>query len=116
MYVYISEEQQFGDFHIPDALIWKQEGLIYGNWNQGPNQDSIFEFSTEISVSEKVQNNGSLYIHTFIVREGKSPDPSAGKGQFSAKWTTYKTQRLNKFMKGSLLTQVQVKVSFLPSG
>ena len=33
------------------------------------------------------------------MREGKSPDPSAGKGVFSRKWTTYKTQRLNKFMK-----------------
>merc|ERR1719369_1749458 len=99
MYVYISEEQQFGDFHIPDALIWKQEGLIYGDWTHGPNKDSVFEFSTEISISDRVQNNGSLYIHSFLVREGKSPDPSTGKGMFSKKWTTYKTQRLNKFMK-----------------
>ena len=38
-------------------------------------------------------------MHSFLVREGKSPDPSAGKGVFSKKWTTYKTQRLNKFMK-----------------
>lgn len=38
-------------------------------------------------------------MHAFVVREGKSPDPNAGKGVFSKKWTTYKTQRLNKFMK-----------------
>jgi len=99
MYVYVSEQQEFGEFHIPESLVWKKEGLSYGNWKQGPNEDSIFEFATQIPVSERVQNNGSLYIHTFIVREGKSPDPSAGKGMFSKKWTTYKTQRLNKFMK-----------------
>merc|ERR1719369_2520778 len=104
MYVYISEEQQFGDFHIPDALIWKQEGLIYGDWTHGPNKDSVFEFSTEISISDRVQNNGSLYIHSFLVREGKSPDPAAGKGMFSKKWTVYKTQRLNKFKKKSYKT------------
>eukprot|EP00092_Neocalanus_flemingeri_P010752 GFUD01011581.1.p1 GENE.GFUD01011581.1~~GFUD01011581.1.p1 ORF type:complete len:671 (-),score=212.77 GFUD01011581.1:523-2535(-) len=99
MYVFVSEQQEFGEFHIPETLVWKKEGLIYGNWEQGPNEDSIFEFATQIPVSERVQNNGSLYIHTFIVREGMSPDPSAGKGMFSKKWTTYKTQRLNKFMK-----------------
>ena len=46
----------------------------------------------QVPISERVQNNGSLYIHTFVVREGKSPDPAAGKGMFSKKWTAYKTQ------------------------
>jgi len=99
MYVYVSEQEEFGEFNVPESLVWKKEGLSYGNWEQGPNMDSIFELSTQIPLSERVQNNGSVYIHTFIVREGKSPDPSAGKGVFSKKWTTYKTQRLNKFMK-----------------
>lgn len=99
MYVYVSEQEEFGEFDVPESLVWKKEGLSYGNWEQGPNMDSIFELSTQIPLSERVQNNGSVYIHTFIVREGKSPDPSAGKGVFSRKWTTYKTQRLNKFMK-----------------
>jgi len=99
MYVYVSEQEIFGEFDIPDRLVWKKEGLSYGNWEQGPTMDSIFEFSTQISLSESVQNNGSLFMHAFVVREGKSPDPNAGKGVFSKKWTTYKTQRLNKFMK-----------------
>jgi len=99
LYVYISEQEEFGEFHIPESLVWKKEGLKYGNWEQGLNKDSIFEYSTKLPLSERVQNNGSLYVHTFVVREGKSPDPSAGKGLFSKKWTAYKTQRLNKFMK-----------------
>jgi len=99
LYVYLSEQQEFGEFDVPGSLVWKKEGLRYGNWEQGSNADSIFEFSTQLPLSERVQNNGSIYMHTFVVREGKSPDPSAGKGLFSKKWTSYKTQRLNKFMK-----------------
>ena len=79
--------------------MWKQEGLKFGDWTAGPNSDSVFEFSTQLEASDRVQNNGSLYLHYFLVREGKSPDPSTGKGMFSKKWTAYKKQRLNKFMK-----------------
>lgn len=99
LYLYISEQSEFGEFHIPESLVWKQEGLIYGNWEQGDAGDSIFEVNRQIPASDRVQNNGSLYLHTFLVKEGKSPDPSAGKNSFSKKWTTHKMQRLNKFMK-----------------
>lgn len=84
---------------MPESLVWKQEGLKFGDWTAGPNSDSVFEFSTQLEASDRVQNNGSLYLHYFLVREGKSPDPSTGKGMFSKKWTAYKKQRLNKFMK-----------------
>ena len=43
-------------------------------------------------------NNGSIYLHTFVVKAGKSPNPKDGK-LFSKKNTVYKTQRLNKFKK-----------------
>ena len=84
---------------MPESLVWKQEGLKFGDWTAGPNSDSVFEFSTQLEASDRVQNNGSLYLHYFLVREGKSPDPGTGKGMFSKKWTAYKKQRLNKFMK-----------------
>ena len=84
---------------MPESLVWKKTGLMFGDWTQGPNSDSIFEFSSSLPISDRVQNNGSLYLHSFVVREGKSPDPSAGKAMFSKKWTAYKKQRLNKFMK-----------------
>merc|ERR1719411_1632226 len=99
MYVYLSEQEDFNDFNMPESLIWKKLGLKFGDWTDGENSDSIFEFSSQISASESVQNNGSLYLHYFVVREGKSPDPATGKGMFSKKWTAYKKQRLNKFMK-----------------
>jgi hypothetical protein len=34
-----------------------------------------------------------------VVKGGKSPDPSTGKGSFSKKWTMYKTRMMNKFKK-----------------
>ncbi len=46
-----------------------------------------------------MQNNGSIYMHTFMVKAGKSPDPSTGKTRFSKKWTLYKSRRINKFKK-----------------
>ena len=98
-YVYLSEQEVFSEFDVPESLVWKKEGLVYGSWDQGPNSDSIFELQTQVKASESLQNNGSLYLHAFLVRAGKSPDPATGKGMFSKKWTTYKKARLNKFMK-----------------
>ena len=98
-YVYLSEQEVFSEFNVPESLVWKKEGLVYGSWDQGPNSDSIFELQTQVRASESLQNNGSLYLHAFLVRAGKSPDPATGKGMFSKKWTTYKKARLNKFMK-----------------
>jgi len=99
MYVYISEQPEFGGFKDVNSLIWKQEGLEYGNWEAGPNGDGTFTKSLQVTASEALQNNGSIYLHTFVVREGKSPDPSEGKGKFSKKWTVYKWHRLNKYKK-----------------
>jgi len=99
MYVYLSEQEDFNDFNMPDSLVWKRLGLKFGDWTDGENSDSIFEFSSQISASESLQNNGSIFLHYFVVREGKSPDPDTGKGMFSKKWTAYKKQRLNKFLK-----------------
>jgi len=99
MYVYLSEQEEFAEFHVPESLVWKKEGLVYGSWDQGENSDSIFELQTEVKASESLQNNGSLYLHAFLVRAGKSADPATGKGMFSKKWTTYKRARLNKFLK-----------------
>eukprot|EP00092_Neocalanus_flemingeri_P039654 GFUD01043186.1.p1 GENE.GFUD01043186.1~~GFUD01043186.1.p1 ORF type:complete len:633 (+),score=190.98 GFUD01043186.1:50-1948(+) len=104
LYVYLSEQEEFGEFQVPESLVWKKEGLSYGDWTMGEAADSVFEHSTQFAISAAAQNNGSVYMHAFIVKGGKSPDPSAGKGFFSKKWTGYKTQRLNKFMKKSYKT------------
>ena len=99
LYVYVSEQKDFGDFNNSEALVWKKEELWFGDWYSGEDGDGVHSFSKTLKASENLQNNGSIYLHTFIVRAGKSPDPSTGKGRFSKKWTVYKTRQLNKFMK-----------------
>ena len=99
LYVYLSEAEEFAAFKDVDSLVWKQTGLTYGDWYSGENGDGTYSFSSKFDVSEKLQNNGSIYLHSYVVAPGKSPDPSDGKGVYSKKWTIYKRKQLNKFKK-----------------
>ncbi|XP_059095522.1 putative lipid scramblase CLPTM1 [Tigriopus californicus] len=101
LYVYVSEDLEFGGFNQSGALVWLQKDLVYGDWGAGPQQDGVLTFDTTLPTTQALRNNGSLYMHAFIVRAGKSPDPSTGKGRFAKKWTLAKTKRLNKFKKKS---------------
>ena len=95
LYVYLSEAEEFAAFKDVDALVWKHTGLVYGDWYSGENQDGTYSFSTKFPVSETLQNNGSIYLHSYVVAPGKSPDPSDGKGIYSKKRTLNKTKQLN---------------------
>uniref|UniRef100_A0A1W7RAS7 Cleft lip and palate transmembrane protein 1 n=1 Tax=Hadrurus spadix TaxID=141984 RepID=A0A1W7RAS7_9SCOR len=98
LYVYISEKEDFSEFNNSDLLKWYQPELIYGDWYGGPDNNGIYSMETEIAISESVQNNGSLWLHLYITKNGKSPDPME-KGRYSRKYTIYKKKRLNKFKK-----------------
>ena len=37
-----------------------------GDWESGPDGDGTYTFSTEIEASEALQNNGSIYLHSFV--------------------------------------------------
>ena len=78
LYVFLSEDSEFVNFNDSSALIWKKEGLIYGDWESGPNGDGTYSFSTTLETSAALQNNGSIYLHSFVVKGGKSPDPATG--------------------------------------
>jgi len=99
LHVFLSEDPEFVNFNDSGALIWTKKDLVYGDWESGPDGDGTYTFSTEIEASEALQNNGSIYLHSFVVKAGKSPDPAAGKGKFSKKWTMYKSRMMNKFKK-----------------
>lgn len=34
MYVYVSEQEEFSEFHVPESLVWKKTGV--GVWQLGP--------------------------------------------------------------------------------
>ncbi|RKO92493.1 cleft lip and palate transmembrane protein 1-domain-containing protein [Blyttiomyces helicus] len=68
--VYIGESITF-DQDDPDAnkLVWSETGIALGD------QADVREKELVIPCSENVQNNGSLYAHIFLTKEGASHDP-----------------------------------------
>ncbi|ESO91931.1 hypothetical protein LOTGIDRAFT_233250 [Lottia gigantea] len=107
LYVYISEQEDFTDFDNEQALFWTKKNLIYGDWTDGENGDGTFEHSGKIPASQKLQNNGSLYLHAYFVSEGRSPDPS-NKGKYSKRKTVYRSKQLNKFKKRTFHSSVNL--------
>ncbi|KAK4296903.1 hypothetical protein Pmani_030639 [Petrolisthes manimaculis] len=97
LYVYRSESEIFHDFKDPESLVWIKEDLIYGDWNAGPEGDGMFLNAVSFPTTHHIRNNGSLYLHVYVVRSGFSPDPEAGEGLYSRAHTLYASHRLNKY-------------------
>ncbi|XP_030031236.2 LOW QUALITY PROTEIN: cleft lip and palate transmembrane protein 1 homolog [Manduca sexta] len=96
LYCYLSDKEFYDEFDKL-TLIWTHNGLIYGDWTSGPNNDGTVTFSTEITPSHALRNNGSMYLHVFVVEEGKSPNP---KDKFYAgPRIAYGKKMLNKYKK-----------------
>ncbi|GAB6026041.1 Cleft lip and palate transmembrane protein 1 like protein [Chamberlinius hualienensis] len=99
MYVYLSEAEVLKDFEtMSNQLIWKEEGMIYGDWYSGPNGDGTFTSSFQFDTTENLRNNGSIYIHVYLVIHGNSPNPK-DKESYSGKYTVYKHKMLNRYKK-----------------
>ncbi|XP_049531177.1 cleft lip and palate transmembrane protein 1 homolog [Anopheles darlingi] len=96
LHVYISEDLYHVDFNDPNSLIWLKEGLTYGDWYSGRNSDGIYTLNTQIKASERLMNNGSLYLHTYVTKTGLSPNPSAGE-EFAGKNMGYAKGMLTKY-------------------
>uniref|UniRef100_A0A1I8FTN5 Cleft lip and palate associated transmembrane protein 1 n=1 Tax=Macrostomum lignano TaxID=282301 RepID=A0A1I8FTN5_9PLAT len=77
LWIFVNEQQNFTRFNEASDLFWHQPGLVYGDWESGENRDGVYYKHGKIKVPETVMKNGSLYIHTFVVRPGNSPDPSS---------------------------------------
>ncbi|KAL6447230.1 hypothetical protein ACFW04_001484 [Cataglyphis niger] len=97
--VYLSEFENFKQFNDPRSLIWFEEGLIYGDWYSGPNQDGSKTFEYSFVPSEHLKQNGSIYLHIYVTKSGKSPNPKAGKGIYAGDYIAYSRKMLNKFKK-----------------
>lgn len=97
LYVYVSEDDVFKDFNNPEYLVWTHKNLVYGDWMAGPEADGTYTHSTTIKASEALQNNGSIFLHVYVTKRGKSPDPNSGKARYSPKFVSYSRKMLNKF-------------------
>ncbi|CAH1792887.1 unnamed protein product [Owenia fusiformis] len=92
MYMFISEDEDLKSFDVEDAW-WVEEDLIYGDWTGGPFGDGSYVKKGQIEASESLMNNGSIWLHTMFVRDGRKPNPR------DKKFTVYKKKMLNKFKK-----------------
>lgn len=75
-------------------MFWYKDGLVYGDWNSGPNSDGTYVIEKYVPISDRVRNNGSLYLHAFLTKTGESPDPLAKN--YGKKYMTYATKQLNR--------------------
>ena len=66
LYVFLSEDPEFVNFNDSQSLIWTKKDLVYGDWESGPNGDGTYTFDTKIDTTEALQNNGSIYLHSFV--------------------------------------------------
>uniref|UniRef100_A0A673B5R1 CLPTM1 regulator of GABA type A receptor forward trafficking n=1 Tax=Sphaeramia orbicularis TaxID=375764 RepID=A0A673B5R1_9TELE len=102
LYVYVSQEEVFSDFNNTEALFWFHRDLVYGDWTTGENGDGCYQHYKEMDIPEKVQQNGSLYIHVYFTKSGFNPDPKR-KGQYRRLATVHATRMLNKFKRRKFL-------------
>lgn len=48
----MSESEKFNDFSNPEALIWSEKGMVYGDWSSGSNNDGTCVHNVEFQISE----------------------------------------------------------------
>lgn len=76
LYIYLSENETMDDYSHSN-IFWYKEGLEYGDWTSGEERDGCYSIEKEVPITSNMKNNGSLFLHAYLVRAGYSPDPSA---------------------------------------
>ncbi|XP_017797137.1 PREDICTED: cleft lip and palate transmembrane protein 1 homolog [Habropoda laboriosa] len=99
LHVYLSESENFTQFDDPRTLVWLEQGLVYGDWHSGSNKDGSKIKSYNFIPSDQLKNNGSIYLHVYVTKTGKSPNPKAGKNIYAGDYMAYSRKMLNKFKK-----------------
>lgn len=94
LFVYLTENEIM-DFERAN-LFWFKDRLVYGDWYSGPNRDGIFERQKDVLISENMLNNGSLFLHAFITRDGDSPNPK--EKNFGRHQMAYAKKALNRYV------------------
>ncbi|XP_070577187.1 putative lipid scramblase CLPTM1 [Ptychodera flava] len=98
MKIYISEEEDFRKFNDSKYLFWEERDLEYGDWTSGPNGDGSYTHDGFIEATEKMLNNGTIFIHVYFSKAGTSPE-SRLKGKYAKKAVAYRSKLLNKYKK-----------------
>eukprot|EP00731_Ephydatia_muelleri_P027384 Em0019g257a len=97
LHVFLTEFPEFEVQRDRSSVVWSEEGLRYGNWNDGPQKDGSRYKTLDVSVPESVQQNGSWYIHVFCVKSGFSLDPN--DEDYSPNAMAHSMKPMNKYRK-----------------
>ena len=76
---------------------WKLEELEYGDWYAGPNKDSTYSMEFAYPVPASVQNNGTIYLHVYLTKEGASHNPQSK--DYDKSKVIYRSKAITKFKK-----------------
>lgn len=96
LYIYLSEFPEYKSFAEND-LFWHKEKLIYGDWTSGPNSDGTYTYEKELSITENLRKNGSLYLHAYLTKFGESPDPRSK--HYGKNFISYTKKALNRYVR-----------------
>ncbi|XP_078036752.1 putative lipid scramblase CLPTM1 [Augochlora pura] len=99
LHVFLSEHENIDQFDVPRTLVWKERGLVYGDWYSGPNKDGQRYLEYKFIPSYHVKNNGNIYLHVYVTKSGMSPNPKAGKNRYAGENMSYSKKMLNKLKK-----------------
>lgn len=97
LHIYLSDNFDTVNYKNPKNLLWLQEGLTYGDWYSGNNNDGSYMNSMTIKTTPQLMNNGSIYLHAFVIRTGLSPDPESNN--YAKEYIGYTRRMLNKYKK-----------------
>ncbi|TMW61070.1 hypothetical protein Poli38472_014531 [Pythium oligandrum] len=98
--VYVSSASQFA-FDALDAatereqLRWHQRDLVYSTEGNTQREDGQWVHELNVTVDEHLLNNGSVYAHVFLTKDGFSPNPQDAEYDRTA--TIYRTVELTTY-------------------
>ena len=72
--MYFTESEDFDFNSSAEYLVW-EEAVQYGNWTDGPFGDGSRKKELTVPVPQGVQENGSWYMHVFVLERGRPINP-----------------------------------------
>ena len=96
------------DIDLESELIWAKQNLIYGGDLQ-----SIFTFSKNVSILERIRQSGNLYLHVYLTKKGILPDPQKENPSLAELYTVHRAKRL--ILYGKSKSDLSVRPSYWAS-
>ena len=95
--VYINDLETLpSDFEASEPD-WMLEDLEYGDWYGGVNKDSTYSTEVTFPVPSSVQNNGTIYMHIFLTKDGSSHNPKSA--DYKKDNVIYRSKAITKYKK-----------------